>query len=220
MHIRHWQKTLGIVISLVVGLLSLLAFFLSSSHQDHTRLATANAQNLVEVLEARLDSTLRRTQATLEALAQEIPAESLHPEARNRFAPEITAKLARLADHFPEITGLRVIDREGRVLYLSERIETGDAPSAIGRSYFDALKQRPGQAIFFSEVSIGRISKRPQLFVATAIRNLDGHFTGVLMAPLELEYLGGLVNAIDIGPNGVVIDAPERIFTRDRFRRS
>ena len=204
MQIQHWQKNLGMVALIVTGLFSLLGFFLWSSYQDQTRLATANAKNLVEVLEARLDSTLRRTQASLEELAQEVPLESLSLDARSRFAAAMTDKLARLADHFPEITGLRVIDRDGHVLYLSEKIESGQAPSAKGRSYYETLKLHPEHPLFFSEVSIGRISQRPQLFAAIAIRDQQGGFAGIAMAPLELDYLGSLVNAIDIGANGVV----------------
>ena len=197
-------KSLGIIALLSLGVLTLLALYLGSSYQDQSRLATANARNLAAVLEARLNLTLRRTQATLESLAQEIPLESLRISARTGYATELHQKLARLAGHFPEVTGLRIIDREGNLLYISERADLGVPPSALGRSYYDALKQNPSQPIFFSEVTLGRISNRQQLYAAVAIRDARGGFAGIAMAPLELDYLATLINAIDIGPNGVV----------------
>ncbi len=204
MRFQYGQKIVGIVFVLTFGVMSLLGFFLWSSYQDQTRLATTSATNLVEVLEARLDSTIRRTQSTLEALAREVPLAALNLSARDRFAGEMHGKLARLSDHFPEITGLRLIDREGNVLYLSEKAWMGAVPSAVGRSYYEELRKHPELPIYFSEVNIGRIANRPQLYVAVAIRDGAGNFAGIAQAPLELDYLATLVNAIDIGPNGVV----------------
>ncbi|MEN3372383.1 ATP-binding protein [Dechloromonas sp. ZS-1] len=197
-------KSLGIIALLSLGVLTLLAFYLGSSYRDQSQLATAHARNLAAVLEARLNLTLRRTQATLESLAKEIPPEALRISARTGYATELHQKLARLAGHFPAITGLRIIDREGNLLYISERVELGVPPSARDRSYYEALRQNPAQPIFFSEVTLGRISNRQQLYAAVAIRDAQGGFAGIAMAPLELDYLATLINAIDIGPNGVV----------------
>ena len=197
-------KSLGIIALLSLGVLTLLAFYLGSSYRDQSQLATAHARNLAAVLEARLNLTLRRTHATLESLAKEIPPEALRISARTGYATELHQKLARLAGHFPEVTGLRIIDRDGNLLYISERVELGVPPSARDRSYYDALRQNPAQPIFFSEVTLGRISNRQQIYAAVAIRDDQGSFAGIAMAPLELDYLATLINAIDIGPNGVV----------------
>ncbi|WP_374479355.1 response regulator [Zoogloea sp.] len=197
-------KSLGGFLVFAVGVLLLLGFFLAESYQGQTRLATANARNLVEVLEARLDVSLRRTETTLAALAAEVPVEALDLSARERYAPDLHRKLAAWAQHFPEISGLRLIDRDGNVLYLSESLATGTPPSARGRSYFEVLKQHPEHPLFFSEVSVGRISHRPQLFAALPVRDAQGRFAGAAMAPLELDYLSTLVHAIDLGLHGVV----------------
>lgn len=133
-------KSLGGFLVFAVGVLLLLGFFLVESYQGQTRLATANAQNLVAVLEARLDVSLRRTETTLAALAAEVPIDALDLAAREHFAPELHRKLAAWAQRFPEISGLRLIDRDGNVLYLSESLVTGTPPSARGRSYFEVLK--------------------------------------------------------------------------------
>ncbi|WP_079436537.1 hybrid sensor histidine kinase/response regulator [Zoogloea sp. LCSB751] len=197
-------KSFGGFLLFAIGVLVLLGFFLAESYQGQTRLATANARNLVEVLEARLDVSLRRTETTLAALAAEVPAAALDLAARERYAAELHRKLVAWAQRFPEISGLRLIDRDGNVLYLSESLATGTPPSARGRSYFEVLKAQPDHPLFFSEVSVGRISHRPQLFAALPIRDAQGRFVGAAMAPLELDYLATLVDAIDLGEHGVV----------------
>ena len=188
----------------VLGVATLLAYMLWQAYQDRTQQAAATAGNLVEVLEARLDSALRRTQATLVAIAAEVPPEALTRAHQARYGAAMQQRLAALAAHFPEITGLRLIDREGNVLYRSEGEPPDASINARGRSYFETLRAEPGRPIFFSEVGIGKISQRLQLFVAVPIRDRDGGFIGVAMAPLELERLQALFASLDLGPNGVV----------------
>lgn len=191
-------------VALGVGIL--LSYMLVQAYQERTRQAESTASNLVEVLEARLDSALRRTQATLVALAAEVPPAALSPRQQALHAGAMQQRLAALAAHFPEITGLRLLDRDGNVLYASEGelIGRNSSVSAVGRSYFESLRANPETPIFFSEVAIGKISKRPQLFVAVPIREAGGHFAGVAMAPLELGHLQALFRSLDLGPNGVV----------------
>ena len=204
MPLRRLYPSLRWFLPVVVGVSALLSYVLFQAYQERTRQAVATASNLVEVLEARLDSALRRTQATLVALAAEVPPAVLDRQQQAAQAPAMQKRLAALAAHFPEITGLRLLDREGYVLYASEGGLLDASFNAIGRSYFEVLRANPEIAIFFSEVGIGKISKRPQLFVAVPIRSPGGGFAGVAMAPLELGHLQALFHSLDLGPNGVV----------------
>lgn len=180
----------------------LLTFLLGRAYSDFQTQAEANADNIAEVLETRLEGVLRRTVACLEELAVNVPAEALEPEIRPQIASEMQRQLALRARHFPEITGLRIIDRQGDVRYVSEAEHL--TANARGRSYFETLRANPGQNLFFSEVSIGRITNRQQLYVAVPIRGAHGEFNGVAMAPLELEHLQHVFDAINLGPHGVI----------------
>ena len=104
-------------VALGVGIL--LSYMLVQAYQERTRQAESTASNLVEVLEARLDSALRRTQATLVALAAEVPPAALSPRQQALHAGAMQQRLAALAAHFPEITGLRLLDRDGRLVVIS-----------------------------------------------------------------------------------------------------
>jgi len=177
-----------------------LAFLLVAAYGDLHRQAETSARNVVNVLEARLEATLRRAQAGLEELAAETPLEALESAVSPALQRQVQLQLALRARHFPEITGFRLIDREGVVRFASE-IESPRA-NALGRSYFESLRKDPTQSLVFSEVAVGRMAGRQQLYMATPIRDAHGGFAGVAMAPLELNYVQALFDAVDLGPGG------------------
>lgn len=179
-----------------------LAFLLVAAYGDLHRQAETSARNVVNVLEARLEATLRRAQAGLEELAAETPLEALEGAVSPALQRQVQLQLALRARHFPEITGFRLIDREGVVRFASE-IESPRA-NALGRSYFESLRKDPTQSLVFSEVAVGRMAGRQQLYMATPIRDAHGGFAGVAMAPLELNYVQALFDAVDLGPGGVI----------------
>ena len=94
----------------VAGTVALAAFLLGTAYYELQRQAETDAQNVVGMLEARLEATLRRVEADLGELVAEVPLESLDIKAVGRFGPALHHQLALRAKHFPEITGLRLID--------------------------------------------------------------------------------------------------------------
>ncbi|MCA0184930.1 MAG: EAL domain-containing protein [Proteobacteria bacterium] len=192
----------GFFLLVALAMAALMAFLLGAAHGDLQLQAATDARNMVRVLEARLEATLRRAQANLEELAVDVPLEALEPEVPEALRERVRNKLVLEARHFPEITGFRLIDREGVVRYASEIAEP--RADALGRSYFELLREDPSRRLVFSEVAVGRLAGRQQLFMAVPIRDRAGGFAGVAMAPLELSYLQGLFADLDLGPNGVV----------------
>jgi hypothetical protein len=89
------------------------------------------------------------------------------------------------------------------VVRFASEIESPRA-NALGRSYFESLRKDPTQSLVFSEVAVGRMAGRQQLYMATPIRDAHGGFAGVAMAPLELNYVQALFDAVDLGPGGVI----------------
>jgi len=69
-----------VLVALAIG--ALLVFLLGAAHSDLNRQAETDARNVVSVLEARLESTLRRAQAGLEELAIDTP-----PPSWRRMSP-------------------------------------------------------------------------------------------------------------------------------------
>jgi diguanylate cyclase (GGDEF)-like protein/PAS domain S-box-containing protein len=187
---------------LFVATAALIAFLLGTSYVEKQHQAEINASNVVRVLEARLEATLRRSQATLEELARTTPPAIMSLDVRAQHALAIQRELALRASHFPEIVGLRLIDTHGNVLYASDFLLP--EASVRDRSYYKLLQQHPQQSLFFSEVSIGRLSHTRQLYIAVPIRDTRGGFAGVAMAPLDIAYFQKLFAAVDLGPHGVI----------------
>lgn len=179
-----------------------LFFLLARAYHDFQNQAEANARNIAEVLETRLEGILRRTQATLEELAVNIPERALESDVPPELAKAVYQQLALRVGRFPEITGLRIADARGHVPYASE-VERPDA-SILDRNYFQVLSSNPETSLFFSEVSTGRISKRQQITVAVPIRDREGKFNGVVIAPMDLNYLQDVFDTINVGQRGVI----------------
>jgi len=193
---------LRLFIVVLVSAAVLSGLLLGASYRSYEAQAETNARNISEVLETRLEVVLRRIQASLEELAVTVPPEALAENVSPQMAEEMRRQLALRAKLFDEITGLRIIDREGRIRYASEFEST--TANARQRSYFEQLRDNPSLGIFFSEVMVGRQSNRPQLYVAVPITGGRGEFRGVAMAPLELERLKAIFDTVDIGGSGVI----------------
>ncbi|HLO63672.1 MAG TPA: EAL domain-containing protein [Azonexus sp.] len=189
------------LVFLVGGGFILLAYVLWSAYRDVWVEARSVVSSQSELLDARFDSTLRRVEATLDEVAERTPAEAFRAEASARFRPQIEKDLARSQQVFPEIAGFRVIDAQGDVLY---RSGGGDYANLSDRSYFRIPKEKADAGIVFSEVVTSRITGRPTIAAAKAIRSADGHFLGVASAAIELTYFEDLFKAVRLGPGAVL----------------
>ena len=196
------NRHLGPLLLVIAGTLTLLTYLLGASYHELQRQAETDARNIAEILETRLEATLRRTQANLEELAREVPLEALDAPENEQFAAPVRHRLAARAARFPEISGYRVADAEGNVRFASDIAQP--SASITDRSYFRALAADPTPRLFFSEVAIGRLLNRPQLHIATPITDDAGKFRGLVLAPLELNHLQAIFDAVDLGPNGVI----------------
>ncbi len=186
----------------LVGSTLLLCIVLRESYLEAERQAELDALNLTSVLEARLDGVFRRVHSTLDELAASLPREALAPGVQESFRESISRQLALRAAYFEEIVGFRVLDADGHVVYASG---SGFSPVAAGdRDYFLDLKAAPERKYVFSGVIKGRISDRLILVMAVPLRDPDGNFLGVVMAPLDLGVVERLFQSLNLGEHGVV----------------
>ena len=189
------------LIFLVGGGFILLTYVLWSAYQDVWVETRSVASSQSELLEARFDSTLRRVEATLDDVAERVPVDAFRSEAASRFRPRIEKELERSRHVFPEVAGFRVIDAQGDVLY---RSGGGEYANLADRSYFRMPKENKDAGVVFSDVITSRITGRPTIVAARAVRSADGHFLGEVSAAIELAYFEELFKAVRLGPGGAL----------------
>ncbi len=182
------------------GLL-LFAYVVRSAYLESWSEARFTARSQAELIEARLDATLRRLDADLSILQDELPREAMDAAHVKRFKAGVEARLERLSNVFPEIAGFRVIDAQGRLLYLGGG---GDYVDISDRAYFQALVANVGDGLVFSERLASRITGRATMVAARAVRATDGRFLGVVSAAVELDYFDRLFQSARLGEAGVM----------------
>ena len=187
----------------VLALLLLPVFQLWLSYQEQLRSAEVSTRNLAAILDSRLDATLRRTDADLQALVSEIPRAALSQQAALRDVRAVKADLDSRMFNTEEMAGYRVHDANGDTLYAS-----GKAPvrrvNIADRAYFQRLRDDPRAGLVFSEVVTRRSNGRPLLVVARALRDAQGRFLGTVNGLVELEYYRSQFKALDLGMQGLV----------------
>jgi PAS domain S-box-containing protein len=193
----------GLLSIALLVLLLLLAYQLLLSYRDKVRTAELSTRNYAAIFEARLDATLRRTDADLKALASEIPVAALNQSAVPRFAQDLNANLDSRLFNVEEMTGYRVHDANGDTLYSSSRAQVPNVNIA-DRAYFKQLRDGPGSGLLFSDVLIGRSTNRQVMVIARALRDDHGRFMGIVHGMLDLEYYTRQFSSLDLGTQGIV----------------
>ena len=193
----------GLLAGMLLVLLSLLGYQLWLNYRDQVRTAEINTRNLAAIFEARLDATLRRTDADLKALASEIPVEALNQKNVALFEHELNTALDRRLFNLEEMTGYRVHDTNGNTLYTSDRAHVQNV-NVSDRAYFRLLRDDRRAGLVFSEVLTKPNTNRQVIVIARALHNEQGSFMGVVHGMLDLEYYRRQFKSLDLGSQGVV----------------
>jgi len=185
-----------------LGVVLLLAFLLSDGRREAERKAPSDALGVTSLLEARLAATMRRLQGNLEHLAASLPKDAFRLAEVGRYRDDVVNELGLFSGQFPEVSGFRVMDASGNLLYAS-----GGAlhsPGFADRDYFNTPLLKSGNALYFSEVVVDELSGRSFLFVIQSVRDADGSLLGLVVAPLDLDVLAKNFETINVGSKGVV----------------
>ena len=110
-----------LAIALGVGMLTMLAlmtYLIWSGYRDAIKDAETRTKDYAEILEARLEATLRRADAELQQLVRTTPLAALSKDAVSANA-HLDASLKNSLINFPEVAGLSIFDVNGDTLYSS-----------------------------------------------------------------------------------------------------
>jgi PAS domain S-box-containing protein len=193
----------GVLLVALMILLLLLACQLWLSYRDQIRTAETGMHNFAAIFEARLDATLRRNDADLETLSHDIPIAAVRRSAVASYAAEVNARLDDRLFNAEEMSGYRVHDASGEMLYTSDAAGT-QRVNIADRPYFRQLRDGLASGSVFSDVVADRGSGRQVLVIARALRDEDGRFLGVISGLLRLAYYAQHFRSLDLGEHGFV----------------
>ncbi len=197
---RHLLVLLGAVVFVVA---QLLGYQLWLSYHEQIDTAKTTTRNYAAIFEARLDATLHRTDTVLQVLARNTPEAALSKPAVASFSGALNAELDSRLLNFQELAGLRVFDAEGDLLYTSAHEKTKRV-NVADRSYFLRVRDKPQDALFFSEVVVSRTTERPSIVVSRALHSSQGVFLGVVTALIDVGYFQTLFQSLDVGDQGLL----------------
>ncbi len=189
------------ILVVAFGGFALLGYVMWAAYGETWAEAQVRARSHAELLEARFDTTLRRIDADLYELANGVPDEAMQETAVPRFRETLEGRMERYQLAFPEVSGFRLIDAAGNVLYLVG----GDGMVNVGdRSYFRLLRDDGARGIVFSEVVTSRLTGKGTLVAARRVEDKDGRFLGVASAAIDLAYFDQMNRQLPLGPSGAM----------------
>ena len=178
-----------------------LGIFLVSAYRQTEVGVRIALHNVTQIIETRIDGTLRRIQNDLEDLESHLDGDALEQRFKDRFAERMRQELERRITHFPELSSYRVFDANGDSLYNS-----GPATPTVNiadRDYFQSAKADTTRLFHYSKVIIGRPTNKPVIVIARALRDREGRFLGVVLGGLDLGFYVKMFSELDLGPGGV-----------------
>lgn len=186
--------------ALVVG--GLLAYFLAQGYRQTGEAAEAEVLSDATVLAARIETTLRRIQATTDLIAVELgsgewPAPRI-VEGMLQPGPRFVA----LAKAFPEIAAIAVFDAQGTVRFTSEPRPVGF--NLADRPFYKDVRESDGKGIRFTETLFSETVGRSVVVGYQRISAPDGSFRGVVAIPLNLDYFSNLFRQTNASVDAVV----------------
>ena len=199
---QFWAKYGLTFLVIAVPFLALIAY------QTYTSLLTAkgsartNAQNLALVLESKLNTEFENAERVVSTLVAEIPLDAMYPAMASRYRGDMTRRLKSRVETISMGSPLRYFDANGNRLYSS--VDSDPLVSIANRPFFQQLKDTPGSATVFSEVTLGRISKHMLISVAKGIRGTDGTFLGAALTSVDMNKLHEHFRGIELGKEGVI----------------
>jgi PAS domain S-box-containing protein len=175
-----------------------LAIALALSHRETLAEGQRRAENLTLILGDHLSRTVNAIDTTLRQLALHNVRTTGPDNARQHWAPVFEATRAGTAG----IASLSVLDDKGNVIYSTLPALNGQ--SRADNYLFRRLSAEPDAGLVAESPLRGRVSGQLVIPFGRRLPDIDGKFSGTLVATLEPERLRGFYRTIDVGRHGFV----------------
>ncbi|MES2879083.1 MAG: response regulator [Pseudomonadota bacterium] len=183
------------IIAMVIGLAS-MALWQGRIHSRER--ATVATQNVALLLDQQISGRFDKVDVVLQSVAHFYQTET----AERRFDPaRFNAYVKHKHALLPEVTNLRIIDKDGFVRF-GNAIPTGNPVSLADRDYFIRARTEPASGILVSGPIFARITQEWVIVLARRMEAPDGSFAGVVFAALSTSRFSELLSSVELGPHG------------------
>lgn len=162
--------------------------------------ATITAQNLAQVIEQTISSSVTRIDLTVQTTAHEAERQLATGQINEKSVNAFIDRQFALA---PELDSLRIVDSAGNIAY-GIGVKPGPKATVVDREYFQRAREDKTIGLQISKPVIGKISKKNVLIFARRINLPNGDFGGVAFAAVSLEHFQTMFTALNFGQHGVV----------------
>jgi len=181
--------------------LSLLAcvLWLAGSAKD-ARLSEASraSENLTAALAQHARDTFRIIDSTLLGLVERLEVDG--QDARQ--IPRLQRLMQQRVEELPGLQGIFVADRNGNAL-VSSYAGMG-LYSAADRAYFRWHLEHNSKDLYIGSPMLGRVSGQQVIPVSRRLNDENGHFAGIVIASLQVDYFQQIYRSLGIGYQGVI----------------
>ena len=185
---------LNVIVAAIVGMT------LDAGYHAVQNNAVVATQNLANLLAHDLDASFDKVDLTLQAVADEVRRQ-LAAGGINGSA--LTSYIDRRSSSLSEVDSLRILDREGTIVY-GRGVDASLRMNAAHRDFFTELRDNPDSGLVISKPVLGQISGKWSIALARRIELPNGGFGGVAFAVILLETLQKQFAQLDLGRHGAV----------------
>ncbi len=194
---------LGFFLSAIVPVLALgllASYTLSASHRQFEQRAEALTQNLAAALERSVTADIEKIDVALVSVADHLEAQLARGPLDLAVAK---VYLERQTERRPELNGIRITDDQGLII-LGPGISSKDGISVADRKWFQAQRDNPASDLYTSQPLRSKLGGGWIVSFSRHYHDARGRFAGAVSAALPLTYFQGQLQAIDVGPRGMV----------------
>lgn len=193
------RVTVLFVVFVCLALLAVDFWLALRAREKKMRQATVASNNLTQAISHQLDGVFSETTRMLATIEFELESTDSSAKTLERLQPVLVNYVAT-TEH---LHGVFVFDAQGRWLVNSEARPFPDANNA-DRAYFIHHRDSLSTLRFIGKPVISRSTGVWIIPVSQRINDRDGHFAGVVLATIGVDYIGQLMAHYEIGEQGAL----------------
>ena len=180
---------------------ALIGYGIWQHHARAVEAAERSTRELARVLEEQAARTVFSVDQLFSDLLYVL---DIHPEALRRGSPALHEHLRRRRDSLAPVTGLVVVDGQGRLLHHSADTDP-PAVDLTDRPYFTAHRDRPDAGLHIGPLAASRVVPGSLVLpISRRWNHPDGRFGGVVVAMIDPARLGAAIEPLRLGATGTV----------------